>query len=272
MEDLRYVISDNDITFFLQVYHDYNDACRCVEQLRLHYQTSRVIIISDGDDDPRYRQLSQRFNAEYTAGERLYTVQNGGKMLQRMLNAFLERPCSYLIKIDTDTLVHRRFRYMPAGPAVFGALEWETSKSKTKLDFPNVQGGCLGFTLESAKQIADSGLLLSESMVDYRATYADNPDIIIRAERVGMISADFVIRYACRQLAIPTVQFDEVYSIYRGTIPPGGGGFAVTHPHKSKMNYSTLEQASTILRKALNRVIAFKRFLRQIAMWVRFFC
>jgi len=94
---------------------------------------------------------------------------------------------------------------------VFGTLEWETSQGKSRLDFPNVQGGCLGFMLESARMIADSGLLLSERLADYRETYADNQDIIIRAEKMGLISADFIIRYACRQLDHCIISFFRVY-------------------------------------------------------------
>jgi hypothetical protein len=210
-------------------------------------------MISDGDDDPRYELLSQRFNIDYMAGERLYPVENGGKMLQRMLDAFLEQPCSYLIKLDTDTRIHRRLRFMPTGTVVFGTLEWESSQGKSKLDFPNVQGGCLCFTLESAKAIADSAVLLSERLTDYRGTYADNPDIIIRAEKVGLISADFIIRYVCRQLDIPVVQFDEVYAIYRGTIPAGGGGFAITHPHKSLINYFNNGRFGIFLTRLLEK-------------------
>lgn len=233
MEDIRYGVQDYDITFYLQVYKDYQDARQCLERVRLHYPTSRIFMISDGDNDSRYSRLSRRFNTDYLLGERLYPVENGGKMLQRMLDVFLEQPSSYLVKLDTDTRIHRRLRYMPTGRVVFGTLEWETSHSRTRLDFPNVQGGCLGFTLASAQAIASSGLLVSEKLVDYRATYADNPDILIRAEKVGLISADFVIRYACRQLDITLVQFDEVMATYRRAVPSGGGGFAITHPHKT---------------------------------------
>jgi hypothetical protein len=167
-------------------------------------------------------------------GERLYTLENGGKMIQRMLDAFLENPSAYLVKIDTDTRVHRRFHHLPEGRMLFGTIEWETAGRRTRLEFPNLQGGCIGFTQEAAREIADSGLLLSNALIDYRKTYADNPDIIMRAEKSGLISMDFVVRYVCRQLCIPLVSFDEVYSIWRGDISSDGAGYAMTHPHKRK--------------------------------------
>ena len=76
-------------------------------------------MISDGDNDPRYERLSKRFNTDFISGERLYPVENGGRMLQRMLDTFLEQPSSYLMKLDTDTRIHRRFRFMPGGHSGF---------------------------------------------------------------------------------------------------------------------------------------------------------
>jgi len=88
------------------------------------------------------------------------------------------------------------------------------------------------FLLDAARELAQSGNLLSDTLLDYRATYADNPDILNRAEKSGLISMDFMTRYACRQLEISLLAFDEVYSVYRGSIPEDGSGYAITHPHK----------------------------------------
>jgi hypothetical protein len=233
MENRVYAPDDAAITFYLQVYNDFPDAKSCLQHIRRHYPRSRVILISDGDDDPRYAKLARKTGADYRKGERLYPVENGGRMIQRILDVFLEKPSAYLLKIDTDTRIHRRFHYLPTGRIVFGTLEWETSGTRTRLDYPNVQGGFIGFTLDAARHMAESKLLLSDELLDYRRTYADNPDIIARAEHWRLISMDFVTRYACRRLAIGQVPFNEVYSVYRGRIDPGGQGYAATHPHKS---------------------------------------
>ncbi|MEJ7616716.1 MAG: hypothetical protein WKF30_07045 [Pyrinomonadaceae bacterium] len=256
MKDYRDKYDDGDIAFYVQVFQDYSYAEACLKQLRRWYPKSRVIIISDGDDDPRYEQLAARYEADYSLGTALYPVENGGRMNQRMLEAFLMKPCAYLIKIDTDTRVHRRFRYLPKGRCVFGTLEWETSHGKIKLEFPNVQGGCMGFTLESAREIAESGILLSRELLDYRQTYADNPDIIYRAEKKGLISMDFVMRYACRQLNVPLVSFDEVHSLYRGDIALTGGGYAITHPHKHTEDCTYRNQLKRSLRHILKKIVA----------------
>ncbi len=254
MKDYTDKYDDEDITFYVQVYRDYPYAEACLKHLRRHYRRSRVIIISDGDDDPRYEQLAERYLADYIAGEALYPVENGGKMVQRMLDAFLTKPSDYLFKIDTDTRIHRRFRYLPKGRCVFGTLEWETSRGQAKLDFPSVQGGCTGFTLESAREIAESKLLLSSDLLDYGQTYADNPDILYRAEKKGIISTDFVKRYVCRQLGIPLISFNEVYSVYRGDIALTGSGYAITHPHKHTEDCTYWNHLKSLFRQVPKKV------------------
>lgn len=224
--------ADSALTFYLQVYRDPAAAAQCLRSLRRHYPRSRVIVLSDGDDDPRFAVLARKHGAEYHLGERLYPVENGGRMVHRMLEIFLESPSDFLIKIDTDTCVHRRFRYLPEGHAVYGTLEWQTWGCGTKLDFPNVQGGCTLYSLDAARRIVSSGLLLSDDLLDYEATYADTADIVARARDDGLISTDFVSRWVCRELGIMPQEFDEVRSLYRGEIAKDGEGFAVTHPHK----------------------------------------
>lgn len=253
MEQRLTKYDDHDLTFHLQLYRDYDYATVCLKQLRKIYPASRVIMISDGDDDPRFPELAARHQAEYTAGERLYPIENGGKMVQRMLDAFLARPSKYLFKIDTDTRVHRRFRYLPQGRCIFGTLEHETLRGQFKLGYPNVQGGCVGFTLETARAITESGLLLSDNLLDYRCTYADNPDTVYRAEQKGIISTDFVTRYACMQLGIDSIAFDEVFSLYRGDVPLNGKGFAVTHPHKHTVDYTPWNHFKQTVRQNVKR-------------------
>ncbi|MEO1236715.1 MAG: hypothetical protein AAFX76_08005, partial [Planctomycetota bacterium] len=66
---------------------------------------------------------------------------------------------------------------------------------------------------------------------DYANTYADVDEIRERADR-GMVSSDFLTRYACRTLGIDCEDFDEVRSRYRGWVAETDGQFAFTHPHK----------------------------------------
>jgi len=237
---MQYRPQDTELTFYLQVYRDPREARWCLTQLRRHYPKAQVLMISDGDDDPRWPRIAKRFNARYVAGQRLYSTEFGGRMLQRMLNLYLENPTDYLIKIDTDTWVHRRLKYMPTGCRVFGTLEWSTWGGGEPLGFPNVQGGFVGYTREAANRICTSNLMLSNRLRDYANTYADVHDIRQRAEK-GMVSSDFLTRYACRALHIPCEEFNEIKSQYRGWVQEIRGQYAFTHPHKEVAQRSPFE-------------------------------
>ncbi len=222
---------DSDLTFYLQVYRDAREARWCLRNLRQHYPTANILIVSDGDNDPVWPRIARRFGARYVAGQRLYDTEFGGRLVQRMLDLFAENPTPYLIKIDTDTWAHRRLRHLPTGCRVFGTLEWITWADREPLGYPNVQGGFVGYTREAVSLIRSSKVLLSTRLQDYASTYADVEDIHRRAVQ-GMVSFDFLTRYACRSLGITCEEFDEVKSQYRGWVRETQGQFAFTHPHK----------------------------------------
>ena len=237
---MHYRPHDRDLTFYLQVFRDQREAQWCLRNLRRHYPQARVLMVSDGDDHPRWNQIAQRFDARYVAGQRLYGTEHGGRLIQRMLDLYHEQPTPYLIKIDTDTWVHRRLTHLPTGCKVFGTLEWTTWADEQPLGFPNVQGGFVGYTREAAQLIRSSRLLISNRLQDYANTYADVDEIRRRAES-GMVSSDFLTRYACKSLGIECVEFDDVKSQYRGWVPEIDGQFAFTHPHKEVARRHPLE-------------------------------
>lgn len=228
---MQYRPHDRDLTFYLQVYRDQREAQWCLRHLRRHYPQAQVLIVSDGDNHPRWNAIAQRFGARYVAGQRLYSTEHGGRLIQRMLDLYNEHPTPYLIKIDTDTWVHRRLTHLPTGCKVFGTLEWTTWADAEPLGFPNVQGGFVGYTREAAQLIRSSKLLISNRLQDFANTYADVDEIRRRAE-AGMVSSDFLTRYACKCLGVDCVDFDDVKSQYRGWVPETQGQFAFTHPHK----------------------------------------
>lgn len=228
MRDYR----DDELTFFLQVWRDHGPACDCLGRLRRVFPGARLVLVSDGDDDPRWPRLAARHAAEYVRGERLYALARGGRIVQRMLELHLARPTPWLFRLDTDTRVHRRFNRLPAGTCVFGTLERATLAHGEPLDPPCVQGGCIGFTLPAVRRLAESGLLLAPELGRaHAATWADTGDTRERA-RHGRVSFDHLVRYACRELRIEPREFDEVRSLWRGRVPNPGLRYAVTHPHK----------------------------------------
>jgi len=217
---------DQELTFFALVYRDCDAMADCLRDLRKHYPASRVILRSDGDHDPRLSLLARSNDVDLRLESRLFAIENGGAIIERMLLLFLEKPTRYLFKIDPDTVIHRRFRYLPLRSGVFGTLQCEQ-------DTPSVQGGCMGFTSDAAEQILKSGLLRDPRLQE-PTKFIDDSGYFFRmadrAERCGLASFDWIVPWVAGELGIPLFAFDEVNSGWRQPPPNPAGRYAVSHP------------------------------------------
>jgi hypothetical protein len=217
---------DDDLTFFALVYQDYDATAECLRDLRKHYSASRVILRSDGDADPRFPILASRHKADFYGESRLFNIENGGAVIERMLVLFLEKPTRYLFKIDPDTVIHRRFRYLPLRSGLFGTLQCEP-------ETPSIQGGCLGFSRDSAEQILKSGMLRDRRLKEPSKFIRDSPyffRMAHRANRCGLASFDWIVPWIASELEIPLFPFDEVNSGWQQAPPNPNGRYAVSHP------------------------------------------
>jgi hypothetical protein len=157
---------------------------------------------------------------------RLFGIENGGAVIERMLELFLERPTRYLFKIDPDTVIHRRFKYLPVCSGVFGTLQCEE-------ETPSVQGGCMGFSRDSAGQILQSRMLRDVRLKEPAKFINESPyffRMAYRANRCGLASFDWIVPWVASELGIPLYSFDEVNCGWQQPPPNPEGRYAVTHP------------------------------------------
>ena len=213
---------DDDLTFFALTYQDYEATAECLGDLRKHYSASRVILRSDGDPDPRLPILAQRHQVDFREETRLFGIENGGAVIERMLVLFMEEPTRYLLKIDSDTVIHRRFRYLPLRSGLFGTLQGGRAT-------PSIQGGCLGFTRDSAEQILRSDMLRDPRLREPAKFVDDSPYFVRmthRANRCGLASFDWILPWIARELGIPIYPFYEVNSDWQQP----SQRYAVSHP------------------------------------------
>jgi hypothetical protein len=167
-----------------------------------------------------------RHDAEFCAESRLFGIENGGAVIERMLVLFLERPTRYLFKIDPDTVIHRRFRYLPVRSGLFGTLQ-------TVPETPSIQGGCMGFTRDAAERILRSGMLRDSRLREPAGFIDDSPyffRMADRANRCGLASFDWIVPWVAGEVGIPIYPFDEVNSGWRQPPPNPDRRYAVTHP------------------------------------------
>ena len=221
--------SDDDITFFIGIYRDRVRAEGALARLREHFPDARVIARSDGDKDPKNRKLPERFDVDYREEERLYPIENGGAMISRMLELYLEQPTRYLLKIDTDTAAYRRFHFLPREKGVFGKVQ------NSKQGCISVQGGFTGLTEETARCILDSGVLDDDRLKDpisYRLESAYFDRMAYRVERTGLCGFDWIVGWVAHKLELPLISFSEVHCKWlpKHNVKNDDLKFAMTHP------------------------------------------
>lgn len=224
--DLTTSYSDNDLTFFALVYKDYDATAACLTDLRKNYPSSRVVLRSDGDHDPRFPLLASAHSVDFRKESRLFRIENGGAVIERMLQIFLETPTRYLFKIDPDTAIHRRFKYLPLRSGVFGTLQCVE-------ETPSVQGGCMGLTRDAAEEILQSRML-SDARLKEPGKFIHESAYFFRmadrANRCGLASFDWIVPWIAGELGIPLFRFDEVNCGWQQPPLNPQDRYAVTHP------------------------------------------
>jgi hypothetical protein len=217
---------DDDLTFFALVFQNYDATAECLRDLRKHFPASRVVLRSDGDPDRRFPILARRNHVDFRAESRLFTIENGGAVIERMLVLFLEKPTRYLFKIDPDTVIHRRFQYLPVRNGLFGTLQ-------TPQETPSIQGGCMGFTRDAVEQILQSEMLRDRRLREPARFINDSAYFVRmtdRANRLGLASFDWIVPWIASELGIPIYPFDEVNSGWQQAPPNPNQRYAVSHP------------------------------------------
>jgi hypothetical protein len=189
-------------TFICHAYHDVDQLSLNLPELRRCYPEERIVVISDGDSDPRYAALAIRLGCELVAGERLYELGCGAAIISRLLSVFLEGPGDFLVKFDTDTRFFRQFVTIPPGHAsgcIWGAF-----------GFRYIQGGCRLLSRSGADKLAKSGLLTGPRYRDLESWCPPLAEDFYK--RSGKVSEDFITRDAFLEAEIDIYDHPEVFS------------------------------------------------------------
>lgn len=204
------------LCWFIQTCGDVEPLRRTLAQLRTLDRGSIVIVVSDGDGDPAIPRACADHGAQFTLGERLFGVERGGAVVQRMLDVFLATDADILIKIDPDTDVRSRFAMMPApaDTAIYGTVQ--TAREGTNTLF-SIQGGCIVVPRRTAVMLSESGLLRSVRLKPPSVEWAVNAFSRARAAS-GLTSYDWTLGWACRELGLPPSNHPEVFSRFRPNV------------------------------------------------------
>jgi hypothetical protein len=213
---------DAAITFYMQTYDEQDYAFHRAAQLRALYPDARLIVRSDGGGCGPHSW--QELAAEFYDEERLFPVANGGRVIHRMLELYVLRPTAYLIKVDPDTVFHRRMHYLPARSGLFGTVQGpRVSRS--------IQGGFIGLTKTAALMILQSGLLLDSALQVPDPSTGEYMAILRRrADNLGLTSFDCVLGWAATMLGLEIFDFPEVCCEWQSPPDNPAQKYAITHP------------------------------------------
>ncbi len=225
--------ADAHICWFLQTCGDASLLREALRRLRKVAPRDTVLVVSDGDDDPCLPALCAAAGARFVRGKRLFGVESGGLVVERMLDLFLATDAEHLIKIDPDTDVRRVFRRLPRRDRalVAGTLQ-ATGTVETRL--VSVQGGAILMTRLAAQRFKDSGLFCRTELKPPQIAWAVSDSTCERATS-GLTSFDWTIGWAARRLGIQMLAHPEIHSVWKPSFLDHlvARGAAVSHPRLS---------------------------------------
>ena len=217
---MRY--TDKDVTFYLVVYKDFDRASWCLQNLRREFPDARVVIDVDGDEQVHWRGF-EFLNCEVNYGERLFLIEHGGAIVKRMLMHHATDPTNrrWLFRIDTDTEIRRRFKWLPVWDYFGHYYPWRNF----------VQGGCVGMTRNVCDRIIHSECLDREDLSNPRVWQENEDRGNGRVDNYGLVSFDWILNWAMCHNGVVGHDFGEIRSTWRDPIPKTTD-CAVAHPCK----------------------------------------
>lgn len=223
------IIDETKVTFCATVYNEFDLAKRLLNQIRSFYPKNEIIFITDGTYNEEFNQLCIEKNVKYFKGEHLFSREFRYQWLERILKTYLsESQNPYLIKIDTDCILTRKFQYFP-NVDMAGSLIKDSISSF-------IQGGCRFQTRKSCEKVLESKLLedpkyIKESIYGYKRFSAPYRMPWEKENDKVMIAEDRVISDIYERLNMLFFNWDEVYSRGWGKCP-NPEKYAAIHPVK----------------------------------------
>lgn len=224
-------VKDEDICFCFVVYNEVQLSKKLISNLQNFYPNSDIICITDGISYLELEHFCNQKKVKYVVGNRLLSEEYGGLWLERHLLKYLEfSNAKFMIKVDPDTLLNRKFSYFPSEDLA-GDLCFQKS-----LKF--IQGGCRFHKRSACEILLNSSILqLPKYILDPVFKYKRfcSPYLMPDEQHDSQvfIAEDKIICDAADQLGLSMGQWNEVYSKVRAYCPEPHK-YAVIHPVKKR--------------------------------------
>ena len=199
----------NTLSFIITTHQDLPKLEHLAISLRAHYPTEIVSVLSDGDDDPKIKELCEKHNFQYFLYPNSYKLEHGFRFWRNVFEVFAKNPTDYFIKLDTDVEVRGRLSedLSPYRYTMFGSLV------RTRGNIKFVQNGIRGFSKEVVEVIKSSPHYQDDQ---YFADAFKVKRIFNATQRLerGLISTEFLM-YEMGQLEnLPIMSHPEILSYW----------------------------------------------------------
>lgn len=203
--------SDDKVTFLFHVYKEFDLARRLIRQIKFFFPSSAILGISDGTKDDSFRFYCQTHNVKYLEHQRLLYQSTGNQWIKRMFRFFQTYgDADYLLKIDPDCYVLRRFKFLP-----------DLDVAGTPFNISNkisfIHGGCVLYSKHACQKILSTNLIDADKYrtnmaFAYRRFMAPYKQRDEEAEIDRFFCEDRVIGDVASNLGLKLGQWTEIYA------------------------------------------------------------
>jgi glycosyltransferase involved in cell wall biosynthesis len=200
----------NKLSFVITTYKDFDKLDRLVTSLSRHnYLTYPISVLSDGDSDPRIKELCDAHGLKYFLYENAHSLSSGFKFWRNVFEVYKQTPTEYMIKLDADVVAQKPFdlELDSFRDFMFGTI----ISSASGLQF--IQNGVRGFHSRVINYICDSEYFNQDSFFEESYKKDRMFNSTKRIER-GLISTEYLMYKMQILLGYPLKNNDQILSYW----------------------------------------------------------
>jgi len=200
------------LSYIITCYNDFDRLKSLAIKLTQHCMDT-VSVISDGDNDPRIKQLCDEKKLNYYCFDRSYELDSGFKFWRNVFEVYDKHPSEFLLKLDTDVDVRGQITITSEyDNTMFGSMFDRVYKNKTYDKY--IQNGIRGFHKDVIKKMKQSKFYYDD--IYFKEEFLKNNlfDLSNRLKSQGMISTDFLMYVMTKLENIQLKNHEEILSLW----------------------------------------------------------
>jgi hypothetical protein len=243
-----------NVAFYIRTYMDYKLLYQCLLNLRKHYPSEMILVVSDGDLEnfEVINRIAYNFGCYFIQRKNLHNIKDIIQSIHSIPHelesvGFYYDRVNYVMKLDTDTRCNRRIKDSEfiLTPGIYGSYQYNGL-------FGSIQGGCIIFHVDVIKEFKYKIDSLNIRLKDFM------PKVILDSRGREKPHEDHLIGLIAKKLGFDSFNLKCILSTYsheyrdlidneaKRKVRPSGlesnkpeYKYAFTHPHKYDFELSS---------------------------------